>query len=525
MDREPAVRAKNFESRNVYHGSETPGYTSWVSFFPGDQGTWYLTCEEVRTPATPLPKASLQQWYEIGLPAGYDKSQYLMEAVIFESTDNMCTWREISRQAYHHQHSVHQFATARTTEGRFLRFIWACYSLDEAVNPNDIFYTSDDNGKSWKKMPPFHHERFSSYAHRLRTLRDGTFVLALPLSPRWGKGRDRPVMAARNLDAINESLMTLCFSYDQGHTWSGPLPIYGGQIVSETDFVELPEGDLLCINNGIFAYPGRQRIYRHTASDGTVTWTPGALERSRGKTRIGEANEVPETIALTEDGILVGCMRAGRYSWSDDMGLTWQRLKGIPEVGREVYQPWIYYLGENRFACAGHYGRDAPISGQDRDDQNINLHLFEIEVVRRTENTTLEVVRDYDQAEERWKNAYTITLRCGEEPLASKEIEIWYAERDKPGYDSHGSQTLEERMKAGGRLLKTVTDSQGIAHVALPEFDDPDYIHRDWPGSQEVHFIYQLIARFNHDYADPEYKPVQSCQFSFCAIHRPDAAL
>ena len=518
----PAVRVKHFESRNVYHSSQTPGYTSWVSFFPGEKGTWYLTCEEVRKPSTPLPKVSRQQWYEVGLPVGYDKSQYLMEAVIFESADNMATWHEISRQAYHHQHSVTQFATARTKEGRFLRFIWACYSLDETVNPNDIFYTSDDNGKTWQRMPPFHDERFSSNAHRLRTLRDGTLVLAIPLSPRWGTGWERPVRSAKNLNAVNERSMTLYFSYDQGHTWEGPLPIYGGQIVSETDFVELPEGDLLCINNGIFANPGRQRIYRHADDDGTITWTPGALEKSRGKARVGEANEVPETVALTEEGILVGCMRAGRYSWSDDMGLTWQRLEGMPHIGPEVYQPWIYYLGENRFACAGHYGRDAPISGADRDDQNINLHLFEIEVLRKTKNTTIEVVRNYDESHERWKNEYTITLRCGAEPLAGKQIEFWYVERDKQGYDSHGKQTLDERMKIGGKLLKPVTDAQGIAHVALPEFDDPDYIHQEWPGAREVHFSYQLVARFNRDYSDPEYKPAQSCQFGFYAIHKPD---
>ena len=56
--------------------------------------------------------------------------------------------------------------------------------------------------------------------------------------------------------------MSLYFSYDQGNVWEGPLPIFGGQYVSETDFVELPGGDLLCINNSFFANPGRQRIYR-----------------------------------------------------------------------------------------------------------------------------------------------------------------------------------------------------------------------------------------------------------------------
>ncbi|MAE63040.1 MAG: hypothetical protein CMJ18_02105 [Phycisphaeraceae bacterium] len=50
MNSEPAVRAVDFESREVYHGAQTPGYTSWVSFFPGERGQWYLTCEEVTRP-------------------------------------------------------------------------------------------------------------------------------------------------------------------------------------------------------------------------------------------------------------------------------------------------------------------------------------------------------------------------------------------------------------------------------------------------------------------------------------------
>ena len=507
----PAVRATEFESRRIYHSSQTPGYSSWVSFFPGERGQWYLTCEEVTIPETPLPKCSRQQWYEIGLPAGYDKSQYLMEAVIFESTDNMKTWKEISREPYHHQHSVHQFATARTKDGRFLRFIWSCYSLDPSVRHNEIFYESSDNGKTWKKMPPFHHERFVSSAHRLRTLTDGTLVLAIPLSQLWGHGTtERPVRAASNLNYISHSSMCLYFSCNQGHTWEGPLPIYGGQQVSETDFVELPDGNLLFINNSIFANPGRQFVYR----DGKV-WTPGPLERARGQVETREPNMVPETVCLTEDGILVGCLRAGRYSWSDDLGINWQPLAGVPDTKREVYQPWIHYLGNNRFACAGHYGRDAPISGDDKDDQYISIHFFTIEVLRKTKKTKIEIERDYDETANRWKNAYTIRLLCGGEPVAGKELDFWYVERNQPGYDSWNKDSLADRMKMGGKLIKLRSAADGIARVSLEEFD----------SVENVHLSYQFVVRFNSDRQYAEYKPVQSHQFSFYAIHYQDPPL
>jgi hypothetical protein len=120
------VAAIDFESRLVYRSEREPHYAAWTSFFPGENGTWYIGCEVVSLPDPPLPQASPEAVYGMALPVGYDKSQYLMEAVLLESTDDMRTWRVISREPYRHHLSVHQFGTARTRDGRFLRFNWAC---------------------------------------------------------------------------------------------------------------------------------------------------------------------------------------------------------------------------------------------------------------------------------------------------------------------------------------------------------------------------------------------------------------
>jgi len=502
MAHEPAVRAVDFESRKVYHSSQTPGYTSWVSFFPGERGQWYLTCEEVTTPAKPLPRCTREQFYAMSLPATYDKSQCLVEMVILESNDDMRTWEVIAREPCRFHHSPGSFGQARTKEGLFLRFVWSCYALDPRVAPNEIFYTSDDNGKTWRKMPAFHHERFASFPHRLRMLRDGTFVLAMPLRARWGKGTDYPVRASLNLNAINEMQMTLWFSFDQGRTWDGPLPIFGGQNISETDFVELPSGDLLFIDS-FFATPGRQFVYREGRR-----FTPGPMERAI-------AGQVPETICLTEEGVLVGCFRPSgvmggeyhpaRYTWSDDLGLTWWPLEGIPaERPPECYQPWIHYLGDGRIACAGHYGSDIPVGML---DQYLSIHFIKLEVLRKTKDTCIEVEREFDESVTRWPNAYTITLTCDGEPLADKELEFWHVEVDKPGYDSYNKTPLQERMKMGGQLIRVRTGADGVAHVTLPHLDE----------IQDTHYSYQFIVRFNADRADPKYKPAQTPQFEFYA--------
>ena len=509
MSPQPSVRAAAFESRQVYRSHLHPGYTSWVSFFPGERGQWYLTCEEVTRPEKPLPQCTPQQWYSMGLPAGYDKSQYLMEAVILESTDDMRTWKVISRQPFRHHHTVGQFGTTRTPDGRFLRFAWSCYSLDDSVTPSEILYVSADDGRTWKLMPPFHDPHFVSYPHRLRTLRDGTLVLCVPLRRKWATEMC-PVRTCRDLEVDSDKQMALFFSFDQGHTWSTPLPIYGGQNVSETDFVELPSGDLLFVNNSIFAHPGRQIVYRQNR-----TFTPGPLEKAGGQTGIGEENMVPETICLAGENILIGCLRAGRYQWSDDLGRTWYPLQGIPDIGPEVYQPWIHALPDGRIACAGHYGRDAPISGDDRDDQYLSIHFFELEVRSRTRNTRLLVERDFDPPNRRWLNAYTLTLHCDGSPLPAAEVEFWYVERDQPGYDSFGKHPLEERMEAGGNRLKLCTNSDGKAHVDLPHLN----------AVENEHHSIQFVARFNADHPDPAHKPCQTCQFEFYSVSFQDPPL
>jgi hypothetical protein len=49
------------------------------------------------------------------------------------------------------------------------------------------------------------------------------------------------------------------------------------------------------------------------------------------------------------------------------------------------------------------------------------------------------------------------------------------------------------------------TGGDGTAHVAIPRLDAITYIHHD----------IQLVARFNADRRDPDYKPAQTMQFEF----------
>jgi hypothetical protein len=503
MTPKPAVEAVDFQSRVVYRSEREPHYAAWASFFPGEDWKWYIGCEEVSLPGTPLPQASPEAIFGMGLPNGYDKSQFLMEAVLLESTDDLRTWKVISREPYRHHHTVAQFATAKTRNGRFLRFNWACYDLDPRTKTNDILRVSSDNGRTWEPAAPFLPDRFAYYPHRLRTLRDGTLVLCLPIAPRWGPDQESPVRTARKLNVNNDMRMSLFFSFDEGTSWAGPLPILDGQNVPETDFVELPDGHLLFFNSSDWPKPGRQFVYRHGRQ-----FIPGPLEDVRSGT-------VPETACLTDDRILVGCLRPGSYSWSDDLGETWHPLTGVSGNG-EVYQPWIQALADGRIVCAGHRGADDPIGDGRKHENDIRLHTFRLKVNQRTKSTRIQLVRDYDTSRRLWLNRYTLTLKQDSEPLADKELEFWYAERYQAGYDSHNSVPLEQRMKAGGMMIRVKTNGNGVATVRLPQrFDEVT----------NPHLSYQLVVRFNADRSDPEYKPYQTPQLEFYANHRLPAEL
>jgi len=194
-----------------------------------------LSCEEVTTSDPPQPRASKQHVYEMSLPRGYDGSKYLKELVLLKSDNRLEHWTVIARNKT--DTGAGAFAQARTKDGKLLRFVWACYSTDPSVKTNDIYYQSDDEGKTWKKMPAFVSDRFAWYPHRLRTLRDGTLVLAAPRAAKWGKDSDYPIRAAMKLDTVSDmEMMLFFFSHDQGRTWSNPLPIFSGQTVSENRF-------------------------------------------------------------------------------------------------------------------------------------------------------------------------------------------------------------------------------------------------------------------------------------------------
>lgn len=473
---DPGVTAVDFVTREVYRAKTKPAYTSWVSFFPGHEGEWYLSFEEVHKVEPPLPVAALDDWYRFILPDGYDKSPYKMEVVLLRSDDQCATWKEVSRQPARFQHSAGSFGQIRTRDGRFLRSMWNCYKLDGQREPGRFLYESSDDGKTWTNLPPLLSDRFCAYPHRMKQLRDGTIVLAVPYGLMWGADREHPTRVSRMSEETGFFAMSLFVSRNEGRDWEGPIPIFPVRDVSETDFVELPSGDLLAIVSAAFERPGRQIIYRVGER-----FVPGpflALEREPGL-------NPPECITLATDGLLIGCYRTAHYLWSDDLGKRWHRLSGAENTR---YQPMIHQLPDGRIACAWHQGYDDPIAGA---NQYIGMDFFRVRVNEKRAETRLRLIRKFDAAANQFTNTVTVTLTADGKPLAGKTVQVWCG-------------ASADRRRDSGATAKATTGADGRVDVRLPGI-----------GSEGQ---FEVLAHFNEDGSDKGYQPADSAVCLFYAV-------
>ncbi len=484
MSKKVYAQALDFDERVVYYPKVRPGYTAWASLFQFGNGDLGIAFNEIRRGKNPDFKPPTLEFVEAmalpyrilldALPAA--NPNLISEYVNLKSTDGGQTWQETGRCMVHTRHYWH----VGFPDGRLVRLIGTQhyrYELPPEERMCSIVEESTDGGNTWKEISRFLQDKFF-YGHKFKKLRNGAIIAAGPIEWSFGPGGER---AGRHTSIAGEiKPIQTCFmiSEDGGYSWDGPHYILPGIEAWEPDFVELDDGSLLFINSTVQAGRAVRQIVRRTSTG----WVNEPLmEIRRGSPDDWETNRqggfTPETVTITEDGLIVGARRGGVYSCSNDLGENWYEIEGAPVC---KYQPMIEYLGEGRFLTVWHEGGDTRFG---EIDMYIGTHSFRIKV-SLPKPTKLTLERELSEDGNQYINAFRAQLTADGKPVAGRELELRVRNLRLPQPDGRVNPV---NVWDSPDIRKAVTDENGIAHFVL----------KDKENIMDVGHCYEVAVSFS----------------------------
>ncbi len=464
----PFAQATDVEVKEVYHPEERPGYACWTALWHDSAGVLYLAFAEKRRATNPLwEPVPLEFWESMNLPVNYHTSfcngskDVITELVVLKSADDGATWTESGRCP---SKNINAFAWNSLADGRIIKTLGDNYtSFDPNYQPRMRVSVSADGGTTWEvQADVVVKEGFSVGGYRMKRLSDDSLALLGGYGPAFGPGR----MVARRGESLpsarGHGTRAMLISQDDGKSWT-VIPVLPGIAAPEPDFVELPSGDLLILNSTVQRGPQvRQYLYKTETS-----FLPGPVFNVI-------SGRVPECLVLTRSGLLVGAVRGGQYSCSNDEGATWYKIEGLPACR---YQPHIIELSDGRLLCSWHVGGDNFFGEL---DQWVGSHTFRLQATL-PESTQLTVTREMNETKTKYVNSYVATLTAGGRPLAGKTINFSVSIRYAEGYE-------EFPLKLTG-----VTDDQGQVPLDLESY---------FVNETNIHQCYGVSASFTPEEGD-----------------------
>ena len=466
--------AKDFRENVAYQPEVRPGYTAWVSLFPFGNGDLGLAFNEIRRGPNPVFKpVPLAFFKAMKIPYRYGPTilhsssrDKINEHVYLRSRDNGETWEETGRCITPAGHNHVGFP-----DGRMVRVSRArAYCYDQG-DDRLWFITEEscDGGTTWREISRCLHGPFF-YCHRMKKLRDGSLVASGMIKLGFGPGAERAVRDLAFPGEIEPPQSSFLYSPDGGFTWTGPHYVLPGVLAWEADFVELDDGHLLFVNSTVQSGRAVRQVVRRLP---TGFFNEPVREILLGAEGNGydKSGIVPETIVLSEGGLLVGARRGGVYACSNDLGENWHEIADAPKC---KYQPMIEALPNGRFIAAWHLGFDSSFGEY---DMHIGTHAFALEE-RVPKATAIAMEQALSPDGDHYVNAFRATLTTGGKPVAGRELVLYVK-----------NARLPEPVWESTDVRKATTDENGEALFTLPDKD----------AINDIHHIYTVGARFAPD--------------------------
>ena len=469
------LSAHDWRRDEIYYPEKRPGFVAWATAFDYGNGSVGLSFKETKQEKNErYVPPRLEMGEAVGAPVSYcsvecGSAEQESYRVYLRSDDCGKSWTETGRC----QLEQGSFCNAGFPDGRILGFDVP------RINPAGTGWCdwievreSTDGGTTWAPVRRLL-EGTAPYLWRLRRLRDGTIVLLASLyGTPWGEGKRR---TTRNTMLPGESYLTKIQTFfittRDGRSFSEPHYILPGVGAHEYDFVELPDGSLLFIAGDVQATPVARQIVA-PSKDGWLNGTLFGIHKGAppDPAQNPQGGYVPESIAITADGLIIGSRRNKPYSCSNDLGDNWFEVDNLPP---SLYQPFLLAMPDGSIANFGHCGGDSAFG---QEDMWVGADFFRVsnDLPRSCE---LELVREQTADGSRYLNRYRGRLTSDGRPVAGEELVF----RFNPVWGETGAVSQIPQKDAPVQMT-AVTGGDGCAVVDAPQFD----------GIPDIHFYYNV---------------------------------
>jgi hypothetical protein len=190
-------------------------------------------------------------------------------------------------------------------------------------------------------------------------------------------------------DKVSENMVKAMFiSSDQGKTWGEPIPLMtlAQGICEESDFVELPNGDLFFMHR-LQHYDANGKYVSQDRRQSTVKKVGDTFEPQSPTTPPWSGQGFPCEL-LTREGILLDLDLFGSH-WSDDLGQTWHNLMVDGQQLNTYYYPQAVQAADGTIVVTGHVRWD---DAYGEIDESIKVQTFRLSPAHMPEPSALTLL-------------------------------------------------------------------------------------------------------------------------------------